>query len=796
MLFFINGHVSGQLSDKKIQEVTKLREELTQGLSPKINYTPSALAEVDAIRNEILNAVKHQNYKNSALSTPLELPKVDKSASSAKDPVVASPLWDRINHSRKNIFGLFSSKQVQQQPPQHQQPQQEVDFPKSMKFLGKFNLHSNSYRDVIDLVEVQENLNFDFDEQVLVWRTIPHSMSGNKHLLLGLTNTSLVLAKLIDGIFQSVDELKLTNDVLNNNGFEAFLHWNNKEGQSEGYAVVAAHDELIWVRLGIGGEYNKLEIIWRWPIHKVIYKFKYFKHNNESLIFLSNQDMASLEIYRFALDSKEFSQIQSLPLEVQPKNIALVECKKQLLLALALTNTTKIYKYSEKFNVIRTVPSKGVTSVSGFHAGGLCFFAIAGEEPQIIRYRHNGLNKVKVQSKTYQFVRSYFPITIHTFRDDVILLVQFEVPFDTHTLSRISTLRWNGEAFETFFNVPCYMEEVLHYNGISCLIDADQSWGLSGAVILSKSNNISILVPRKEAKSGLFDLKIEIRAAPHPKEEKLIEIQMMFDYFSSLKEYNDYVFQNAKDTIKNAVLPGKPLKVTGDWTVDVLDVQNLVPEKTLTIDKPNEMDNDVVLKELYNVSSATSEQIIEIKHVIDRVVAAPAQIEPEPRNREDMVPRLQLKAVRVDELICESINGIPQEDIVWRLEDFLSLSAPLEVNTLSVFNHFEGLVNGVNITHDLVHSQNNFMRGSASIQHLVVEDLSLAKDINGDLLESISRNANNLVEISTDNLIIKNDLVVDNINGINWQSITQQMIRRDNLPPNTTLIVEGVIIKH
>lgn len=770
------------MDEKKLSDVKKLRDELTQKLSPEINMTSARMAEVDAIRNEILNAVNHQKYAPSAL-----LPKADKaSVSTAKDPILKSPLWDQIHHSRKHIYDLVSSKQT------------ELELPKNVKFLGKFNLHSNSYRDVIDLVEVQENLNFEFDEQVLVWRTIPHTLSGNKHLLLGLTNTSLVLAKLVDGLFQFVDELKISDNELNANGFEAFLRWNNKDGHSEGYAIVAADDELVWIRLGNEGMYNKLEITWRWQMHKLINKFKYFKHNNESMVFLSNQDSPSLDIYRFNLDNKDFSQIQVIPLNVPCKNIALVEWKKQLLLALPLNNTTQIYKYSEKFSLIKTVPSKGVTSVAGFQAGGLCFFAIGGDEPQILRYRHNGLSSVKVISKTYQFVRSYVPIAIHTFRDDVLLLVQFEVTFDSHTLSRISTLRWNGEAFETFFNVPCYMEEVLHYNGVSCLIDADQSGGLSGSVVLTKSNNVSILVPRKAAKSGLFDLKIEIRAAPHPKEEKLIEIQMMFDYFSQLKAYNDEVFQKAIDTIKKAVLPDKELVVSGTWTVDVLNANEVVPEKKWEADIKEESSSKSVItsEDLFKTINETGYEIYSVLELVKNAVP-----EVTDEDRSEMAARnhptarnapLQLHGIRAENFYCETINGISRDDIVWRLEDELNMVAPLEVQSLAVLHAFEGTVNGIDLAKDLVHSQSNVIQGNAAFAQLDVARLSSATDINDGLLEAISRNGNQMAKLTVDELFVDGDFLVDQINGIDWWTASRQMIRRDVSPGNLTLIVDGV----
>lgn len=770
--------VSAQVNDQQLKDAAKMRDELSAKLSPELKATPAKQAEVDAIRNEILNAVKGQTYKMSPSALPTAAPET-------KDPIVGSPLWNRIHFSQKSLYELVAT------------PKPETEIPKNMKFLGKFNLNSNSYRDIIDLVEVHENLNFDATETVLIWHTIPNSLTGNRHLLLGLTNTSLILACLAGGTYQLVNELKIADEGLNPNTFEVFLHWNNNDGHSEGYAILVVNTELHWIRLGVDGNFDKLELMWRWPIYKKITEFKYYRFKNESMIFFADEKSPTLDIYRFNLDNKEASQIQMIRSLAPCKNIALVEWKRQLLLALPLDNITKIYKYSDRehqFAVIATIPTKGVTKVAGFQAGGLCFFAIAGEDPKILRYRHNDFSNVKVINKPYQFVRSFFPITIHTFRDDVLLLAESEVIFEPHTLCRIETLRWNGEAFETFFNVPCYMDDTLHYNGINCLIDSDESMGLKGAVVLTKSSNVSILVPRKNARSGLFDLKIEIRAAPHPKEEKLIDIQMMFDYFSTLKQHNNLVFANALEAIKNAVLPNKEMVVTGAWTVGVLDATVVIPDVGIVenIEKSKtETGATVSSKELVPPLQKMVKDLLIIEQAVNNSV--PREEEQKARNNEEISqPRLQLEKIRVTNLEFESINGIAKDDIVWRLEDSLKFMNPFEVNSLTVLKGFEGRINGIDLKKDLIHSENNLIAGRVLFDHLDVTKVSSANGINDRLLESISRMGNHFADISVDELLVDEDLQVHWINGFNWRNTSRNMIDTDFISSNISLLVDGV----
>lgn len=778
----------GQLNEKQLKEASKLRDELKQKLDPEIKATPTQLAEIDAMRNEILNAVSKKEYKK-ALSSVLPTNAAAAQDATAKDPIVGSPLWNRIRYSQKHLSEFVGAAKPKPDAPAISQ---------NFKILGKFNMNSNSYRDIIDLTEVHENLKFDFNEPVLVWRTIPHSISGNSHLLLGLTNNSLVLGKLVDGQFVLVDKLEITSDGLNLNGFEAFLHWNNKEGVLQGYSVLAVNNNLSWIL--ISGEFTKLELTWSWPLHKRITKFKYYKVKNETMIFLGDDRSGNLDIYRFSLDNKEFSQIENLRVPAPFNNIALIEWKKQLLMALPWQNQTTVYKYSERdqrFKMIKTISSKGVTTVAGFQAGGLCFFAIGGEEPKILRYQNNGLREIEVRRKIYQFVRAFVPVPIHTFRDDILLFVQFEVPFDTHTLSRIGSLRWNGEAFESFFNVPCYMDETLHYNGVNCLIDSDFSIGLQGTVVLTQSNNVSLLVPRMNANSGLFDLKIEIRAAPHPQEEKLVDIQMLFDYFLGLKAHNNLVLGNARDVIKNAVLPDKSeMLVTGNWTVDELDVQRLFPEGNLINKTENRrqhersnVTSDDILPALNNIVK----DLVSLERTVDRSVLRPDEGS-DARNFEDDAS-LQLQKVRVKDIHFDTINGIPTENVVWRLEDTLPFTGSLEVASVTVLNDFDGKVNGIDVIRDLVHADQRLIKGKVNFNHLDVGTLSSRRGINNGLLESVSQHGNHFASLRTKVLTVDDDFQVENINGNNWRSFAREIITTDVAPRNVSLFVGGVSCK-
>lgn len=768
----------GQLNEKQLKEASKLRDELKEKLDPEIKATPTQLAEIDAMRNEILNAVSKKEYKMALNNI---LPATAASAAKVKDPIVGSPLWNRIRYSQKHLTEFVAAAKPDAPA-----------IPQNFKILGKFNMNSNSYRDVIDLTEVHENLKFDFDEPVLVWRTIPHSISGNSHLLLGLTNNSLVLGRLADGLFVFLDKLEITDQGLNLNGFEAFLHWNNKEAVLQGYAVLAVNNNLSWILLR---EFNKLELTWSWPLHKKITKFKYYKFKNESMIFLGDDESGNLDIYRFSLDNKEFSQIENLRVPAPFNNIALIEWKKQLLMALPWQNQTTVYKYSERdqrFKMIKTIGSKGVTTVAGFQAGGLCFFAIGGDEPKILRYLNNGLKEIEVRRKTYQFVRAFVPIPIHTFRDDILLLVQFEVPFDTHTLSRIGSLRWNGEAFEAFFNVPCYMDEKLHYNGVNCLIDSDFSIGLQGTVVLTQSNNVSLLVPRMKTSSGLFDLKIEIRAAPHPQEEKLVDIQMLFDYFLGLKAHNNLVLGNAKDVIKNAVLPDKSeMVVTGNWMVDELDVQRLFPESSL-INKMEKMDEskNVTSEDILPALNNIVKDLVSLERTVERSVLRPEEGS-EARNFEEDAS-LQLQKVRVNDIHFDTINGVPTDNVVWRLEDTLPFTGSLEVASVTVLSDFLGKVNGIDVNKDLVHAKQSMIKGKVNFNNVRVDTLSSRRGINNGLLESVSHHGNHFSSLRTKVLTVDDEFEVENINGINWRSFAQEIITTDLAPRNVSLFVGGV----
>lgn len=741
-------------------------------MNPQVRVDAGSLTEIEALRKEISLAVGRQREHAVPSWMHNRVEALDSSQSTRGDESSAAAA--DVNSPLASIL--------------------EPDIERNVTFSGKFNLNSKSFRDVVHLVEVAENLHFNYDGPVIFWSALPHCLQGNQHLLVGLTRTSLVLARLDGGAVaeeltvQVLDSLEFADGLITEH-VATYLHWNNVEGYAEGYIIVAQYNEFHWI--GMGEKCDRLTVDWSLKMYRNITTFKYLRHDDESFLMVSAgpANAASLDIFRFNLERREFSSAQRIPMPAPCHSIAIVVWQHRALLGLPGLNETYIYEYVHKqFELFKVIPSPAVTAVTGFQAGGLCFFAIGGSEPKIFRYKSGDLHEIEIHGKTFQFVRDWTPITIRTYREDIIVLVQYEVLFDTHTLPVIGTLRWNGESFETIYDVPCLMDDKYHAAGINCLIDLDKSMGLSGAVLLTYShnhhNNVSIIVPRNDTKSGLYSLKIEIRPALHPNNDRLMEIQMLLDYFSNLKDYNDEVFVEANDTIANAFRPHSRNVVTAKWTVDRIYAN----EGTIA---DNELPGQVSESEFSALITSLQPIVRDVLDSEETIATVVPNGESEmpfkdqvldngrftansvlQQNSAERLESSRIDRLRLRELVTEAINGVSVKELIFITSDDIHLMNKLQVESLSVTEEFDGHVNGISIQ-----PVNNF--SELSLEQFLVDDMNVGI-INGLSFEDLS---NRLVgesktydTIRVSNLCIGQNLNADVINEAPWIWLQEQIV--------------------
>lgn len=770
-----------------------MRNELSEKLGTEVKkLTPEKQQEVDGIRNEILNAVKNHQYKYGSASE-----------------IVGSPLWHQIptHKTRKD-----ESMPVTKNP---------NTTAYSLKFLDKFNLNADSYRDVLDLIEVRENYTFTIDRIVVDWKTIPNSMRGSQ-VIVGLTENGLILLTEKGGVFSIRAEITFEGKQLKY--FDTIFQWNNYLGVAEGFAVVAVGENLVWVQMG--DKFDQLTEVWQWELNKDLTFVKYYKHNDESMLFVSSEvsfpsNRTSVDVYSFDLDKREFWLIQPIQIPNTCYSVAVLDWRKILLIAIPVVNETQIYKYANKrFQLQEIIPSQNVTTVAGFQIGGLCYFAIGGSEPKIIRFQNHRLTEVNVSGKTYNFVQRWLPIPVHTFRDDILLLVQYEVPFDTHSLMVVATLRWDGNQFETVFDVPCYMDDKLHHSGINCMIDFDKSRGLGGAAVLTSGQKTSVLVPRQQAKSGLYDLKLEIRAAAHPREDQLVEIQMMFDYFLDLKDYSDRVLRIAQSTLEKVEAPKNINVISRLNTVKELITKSIeidhvvfpisVNGKIVNSNEPKIRTEDVVKELQLHVSDILHTELDLDKTDESNVIV--------PGNGQFRIHSLrvlnrrgnyhsrksrQTQPNHLDRLVVSNIdfdfvNGVSKKDLIFSDESNVDFESQLEIEGSAIISeHMKGAVNNIDLDSDVLCFDKNDGIDHLKIGDLEMINLELKNSINSVSVTELIKQLKNYQQynhplLRTESLDVKGYLEFEKVNGIIWVDLLENLVIRDRRDHIDEIHVKGV----
>ena len=282
---------------------------------------------------------------------------------------------------------------------------------------------------------------------------------------------------------------------------ECFKIWDDANENHQDLVIVATEHYLLWYQL----KNEVLELIWEITLHSHVLSTMQFIINDRNVLLLTTID-GQARFYQFEIPSKQFWMIQMIQLEVPSSSISLIENKREDMVAFVQNSTVAIYKYKDShFSLYRTIGAGNVTTISAFRIGGHSYLAVGGDEPKILRLLNGEFIPQTILSQTFGFVEAYLPILARTYRDDLILLVQHRLHSSTHSFPVLEALIWNGLAFDTASTVTCHVGDVLEpLDGLICVLDYEREEGLSGATFIKNGKNISLIVPRHEAESGLF----------------------------------------------------------------------------------------------------------------------------------------------------------------------------------------------------------------------------------------------------------------------------------------------------
>ncbi|KFB39568.1 AGAP003290-PA-like protein [Anopheles sinensis] len=645
-------------------------------------------------------------------------------------------------------------------------------------------------RDTLTIRSIVEDLNFTLGERVVRWKTMS-AKNVDRHVVVGLTNTSLVVLVEHEGQYSLAEELVLETQPI---AFEVLTLWDTHRTSAVGCVVISMGNFLVWYTMREEHEY-RLDEEWRWPLHKTITQIKFFRQKEVDALLLigrhpNRHESVSATVYEFAFNERQFWLMQKMGLEHPCPSVGLVPAGDEYLVAFPQNSTVLIYTFRvgdqnrRKFKPVGNYSSEALRSVDAFQIGRYSYIAISGKSPAVLRYKRGRFYAQEIPTESLEIVEAFFEIPARTFRDDMILLVQHRMIFATHEIQRLEALVWNGVSFDLATNIPCMVENEVIDNEVSCMLDVDRTDGLFGGTIVQRGKSISIIVPRHKAHSSLYHLTIELLSGEHPIMMKIQEMKETMEAFTKIIEYQNAVIEQAQSYV--ALMEGDPVVLKrqnfstletplvefteeydlsgttimvghnnwreADFQVDLGATVNMVQDIELSVDAMlTELQHSVRREARSHDQQINGTIQVQGKLFIDGALRADdmyiqrfEQLPEDTHTRftrnasqDGPVQELYVKDLAVEQLYFDFFNGIPAEDLVYDVDGKVELEGELVIGgdlyTNSVILPDGGTVNGIDLSESLVYfnCKNRRWKNLTLDSLEVIDDVHVAKEING-----------------------------------------------------------------
>lgn len=357
-------------------------------------------------------------------------------------------------------------------------------------------------RETLQMKSITEDMRFKIGDKVIEWKTLQRHHQ-EAHALIGLTKSGVLLVLEKNNTYTLETEISLFQPIY----FTTLTHWNHTSAAVEGIVIVATEHEIVFLR--INEQMTTMESFWMWPVYKKAQYIKYFELDGAPTLMLVADTSANF--YRLDFDGRVSYLRESFQLNYPATTAAVVNSGHETFLCFPQKSMVVVYKYTDnRFKRFTQIDAENAETLSAFEMGGYSYLAIGGAKPRILRHHRGDFQDQTILAQSWGYVEHFLPIPARTYRDDLILLIQHRVTYGTHDHSYVEALIWNGRAFDAALTVPCYVNQVKSPIGMACMLDAEREEGILGATVFQRNRTISILVPRFEAPSGLFDLEIEL----------------------------------------------------------------------------------------------------------------------------------------------------------------------------------------------------------------------------------------------------------------------------------------------
>lgn len=532
----------------------------------------------------------------------------------------------------------------------------------------------NQVREELNITSVTEDMRFSIGENVIGWRTLQRNQRES-HALIGITNTSVLLVLEKNGVYKlQVEKHLLSRPTF----FITFTYWNQTQQSIDGMVIVSIQHEIVFLR--VNEAMDKMEVTWIWPTNNIARYLHHLMidHVDTLLIITDLHEGSAASLYRFDMNEEVFFLRQSLSLKTRALNMALIQNGFDTFMCFPQKGHAVIYKYhKDHFRYYTQIESHNANILSAFEMGGHSYLTIGGSNAKILRYHRGTFQDQTILSKSWGNVEFFLPVPARTYRDDLILFVQHRMDYGSHTNSYLEALIWNGQAFHPALEVPCYINEHESDLGLGCMLDEDRDLGIIGATMFQRNRSISIIVPRHQAPSGLFDLEIDLLPAASTLNEHLLEmlseVMIMLDIRDQvLTEARELIDNFPKDAMEEVTIKNQDLDII--YTQE-LDLGSLIPTDGVFLG------NELITKK-------TADEFVQLLDKTETNLQLLEQLKRNKRENTNIIEHLHLKSINVNELNVQHINNVSAEDLVFvedgnlKLSGTVRLSQPIEPDSV------------------------------------------------------------------------------------------------------------------
>lgn len=717
---------------------------------------------------------------------------------------------------------------------------------------GNVGQKGKNLRDQLTLTKVAVNVDFAIGKgaDIEVWKAF--RKFSNKHFLtlIAMTNDGLLLVQEQGGKFEVLQHVEVKQQTFY---VEVFEKWDDETNSWVGVVIVSTPVEIIWYETK--GDHKKLEEIWRWNVHKKMVQIKYFRYKNTDFLLLANDATpSSADIYEFDYFRKLFWIAQVIPLEFPSTSVGILRYGDGFLICLPQKDEVLVFEYQKtvfdhgRLIFKEKVEAKDVKMVKGFTVGGYTYLAIGGVDSRILMYTgDNGFVQKEIKGDQLKNVIYWFPIHIHTYRDDLLLLALRETDLVTHRALDIKGVVWNLDSFRVTPNIPCDDDEEDLTKGLTCILDPYRKEGLWGSGFVQHDNHLTLVIPQNEAPSALYDLYYEIVPAPDPIIEELEKIEETYELLADIVEYQDRVVENALEAIANALNRETDNYITGEWEFHHLGAQEVIQSNTVKWENDQIQLGDSTWSNYdHRLDLATLDEYLqksesELEFISSEIsYNRPLRYSDSPfysvdtvangnfdinsinvlyptfsykkesledninlnRNKRHLVVAgpVEFETLEVQELEVRNINGIPASDIIFADDPVVEFNGPVTFENIVSVDEFmvnnEGKVNGIDLDKDLIHFTNPVsIKLPLKFELLEAIDGVDTQNINPKIGEGnkFKRNDDPTI-LQVQKLEVFGNINAKNINGRNWNDFVTSVTSKNFPSTIEKLTVNGVSI--